>query len=211
VTEQSRENHEEPDPEDFDFLFASRDLRKEILEIFAADERPALTSQHIAKTVRENSDPIDAKHVEIVTKVENKLRRMRMNDLVEGISKSGIQMWRATAAPDLTPLPPDEVAEQDREVTHQEVLKGFDTTSSPVLTTGEVALKLSISEEKANSILAEMKEEGLIGGEFIRPEQIWWPRVAPALSDEAQRRADAADPDDAVSLAELEAEFAGEA
>ena len=53
-----------------------------------------------------------------------------------------------------------------------------------------------------------MHEEDTVGRKQTGARSVgWWATIAPRLSDEARRRADAVDQTKAVSLDELEAEF----
>lgn len=93
-------------------------------------------------------------------------------------------------------------------VTEQDILKVFDRADAPFLTATELANELSISRQAANYRLKQMHEEGDVDRKQAGARSVgWWATVAPRLSDEARRRADAADRSEAVSLDELEAEF----
>lgn len=97
-------------------------------------------------------------------------------------------------------------------VTDQDVLKVFDAADAPFLTSGEVAAELPVSRSAVNHRLNRMHETGLVGRKETGAHAVgWWANDAPRLSEQARQRADAADPDDAISLDELEAEFATDA
>lgn len=105
----------------------------------------------------------------------------------------------------------DESGEFTEKVTDQDVLKVFDAADAPVLTASEVAAELPITREAAGRRLNRMREDGLVDRKQTGARAVaWWATVAPRLSPEARRRADAADPETAVSLDELEAEFYGD-
>jgi DNA-binding HxlR family transcriptional regulator len=102
----------------------------------------------------------------------------------------------------------DESGKFGEKVTDQDVLKMFDHADAPVLTAAELAAELPLSASAVNSRLNRMREEGLVDRKETGARAVaWWTEVAPQLSPEARQRADAADPDAAVSLDELEAEF----
>lgn len=104
------------------------------------------------------------------------------------------------------------MGEQNREdsgefgekVSDQDVLKVFDAATAPVLTAGEVASDLPITREAAGRRLNRMREAGLVDRKKTGARAVaWWATVAPRLSDEARRRADAADQDSAISQDEM--------
>jgi hypothetical protein len=102
----------------------------------------------------------------------------------------------------------DESGEFAEKVTDQDVLKVFDFADAPIMTASEVAAELPITREAAGRRLNQMHENGLVDRKQTGASSVaWWATVAPRLSPEARRRADAADPENAVSLDELEAEF----
>jgi hypothetical protein len=106
----------------------------------------------------------------------------------------------------------DESGKFGEKVTDQDVLKMFDYADAPVLTAAEVADELSLSASAVNSRLNRMREDGLVDRKQTGARAVaWWATVAPRLSPETRQRADAVDPDNAVSLDELEAEFYGDA
>jgi predicted ArsR family transcriptional regulator len=106
----------------------------------------------------------------------------------------------------------DEHGQFTETVTEQDILKVFDRADAPFLTATELANELSISRQAANYRLKQMHEEDNVGRKQTGARSVgWWATIAPRLSDEARRRADAADQGKAVSLDELEAEFDGDA
>ena len=100
---------------------------------------------------------------------------------------------------------------QRGKISEQDILKVFDAADEPFLTASEIADELPVSRQAVNYRLDAMLEKNLVGKKKTGARSVgWWAEVAPELSDEARRRADAADQDKAVSLEDLEAEFAGE-
>lgn len=98
----------------------------------------------------------------------------------------------------------DESGKFGEKVTDQDVLKMFDDADAPVLTAAEIADELPLSGSAVNSRLNRMREDGLVDRKETGARAVaWWATVAPRLSPEARRRADAADPDDAISQAEM--------
>lgn len=80
----------------------------------------------------------------------------------------------------------------------------FDHADAPVLTAVELVAELSFSASAMNSRLNRMREDGLVDRKETGARAVaWWAEVAPQLSPEARRRADAVDPDDATSQAEM--------
>lgn len=102
----------------------------------------------------------------------------------------------------------DEGGEFAEKVTDQDVLKVFDFADEPVLTASEVAAELPITREAVGRRLNRMREDELVDRKQTGARAVaWWATVAPRLSADARRHADAADRESAVSLDELEAEF----
>jgi DNA-binding HxlR family transcriptional regulator len=98
----------------------------------------------------------------------------------------------------------DESGKFGEKVTDQDVLKVFDYADAPVLTAAEIADELPISQSAMNSRLNRMREDDLVDRKQTGARAVaWWATVAPRLSDEARRRADAADPENAISQAEM--------
>lgn len=98
----------------------------------------------------------------------------------------------------------DESGKFGEKVTDQDVLKMFDNADAPVLTAAELAAELPLSASAVNSRLNRMREDGLVDRKETGARAVaWWATVAPQLSPEARRRADAADPDAAISQAEM--------
>lgn len=93
-------------------------------------------------------------------------------------------------------------------VTEQDILKAFDYSDDPFLTTTELADQLPVSRQAVSYRLEQMREKGLVDKKKTGARAAgWWAKLAPRLSDEAQRRVDAADQDNAHSLEDLEAQF----
>lgn len=106
----------------------------------------------------------------------------------------------------------DESGHFTEKVTDQDVLKVFDYADAPILTASEIADELPITREATGRRLKRMLEDGLVDRKKTGASAVaWWATVAPRLSDDARQRADAADPESAIPLEELEAEFAGDA
>jgi predicted transcriptional regulator len=98
----------------------------------------------------------------------------------------------------------DEGGEYAEKVTDQDVLKVFDFADEPVLTASEVAAELPITREAAGCRLNRMREDGLVDRKKTGARAVaWWAEVALRLSPEARKRADAADPENGLSQAEM--------
>lgn len=98
---------------------------------------------------------------------------------------------------------------QRGKISEQDILKVFDSAGEPFLTASEIADQLPVSRQAVNYRLDSMLEKGVVGKKKTGARSVgWWAEVAPELSDAARRRADAADSKKAISLEELEAEFA---
>ena len=103
----------------------------------------------------------------------------------------------------------DEGGKFAEKVTKQDILKVFDASDEPVLSATEIAEEFGVARQTISRRLDDMEEEGLVARKQIGARAVaWWATVAPALSPDAADRADAADRESAVSLDELEAEFA---
>ncbi|MFC6723511.1 winged helix-turn-helix transcriptional regulator [Halobium palmae] len=106
----------------------------------------------------------------------------------------------------------DDAGRYSERVSEQDILKIFDNAEEPFLTATEIADQLPISQSAVNYRLKEMREKGQLDSKKTGSRAVgWWATVAPRLSEEAQKRADAASREGTVSLDELEAEFANEA
>lgn len=93
-------------------------------------------------------------------------------------------------------------------VTEQDILKAFDYSDDPFLTTTELAEELPVSRQAVAYRLEQMREKGLVDKKKTGARGAgWWAEVAPRLSEEAQHRADSADRENAHSLEDLEARF----
>ena len=100
---------------------------------------------------------------------------------------------------------------QRGKISEQDILKVFDAADEPFMTASEIADELPVSRQAVNYRLDTMLEKGLVGKKKTGARSVgWWAEVAPALSAEAHRRANAADQESAISLEELEGEFADE-
>lgn len=99
----------------------------------------------------------------------------------------------------------------ERKITDQDILKVFDNADEPVLTASEIAKALPVTRQALNYRLNRMHENGLVDRKDAGARSVvWWATVAPALSETARDEADSADRADAVSLDDLEAEFAAD-
>lgn len=102
-----------------------------------------------------------------------------------------------------------ESSRYDKKVTEQDILKAFDEADAPFLTASELSDALPITRSAVNYRLKKMREKGLVERKSAGANAVgWWAVLAPRLSEDAQARADEASRDGAVSLDELEAEFA---
>ena len=73
-------------------------------------------------------------------------------------------------------------------VTDQDVLKVFDFTDEPFLTSGEIAEQLPVSRAAINNRLNRMQEAGLVDRKETGARSAgWWATVAPAPSEETLR------------------------
>lgn len=97
---------------------------------------------------------------------------------------------------------------QRRKTSEQDILKVFDAAADPFLTASEIADQLPVSRQAVNYRLGNMHEKGIVGKKKTGARSVgWWAKLGPRLSEEAQRRADAADPDAAISHEDLKAEL----
>lgn len=93
-------------------------------------------------------------------------------------------------------------------VTEQDILKAFDRADAPFLTASELGEELGISRQAANYRLKKMRENGLVDRKQTGARSAgWWAEVAPRLSPEARRRADAAERENTVSQDEMKRRF----
>lgn len=103
----------------------------------------------------------------------------------------------------------DDGDHRERKIADQDVLKVFDSADEPVLTASEIAKALPVTRQAVNYRLNRMHESGLVDRKDAGARSVvWWATVAPRLSDEAREEADKATRDSAITLDELEAEFA---
>jgi len=104
--------------------------------------------------------------------------------------------------------PRDDSGEFGEKVTEQDILKQFDATDDPFLTTTELAEQLPISRQAVHHRLEQMRERGLVDKKKTGARGAgWWAEVAPQLSPEALDRVESAERESATSLDELRAEF----
>ena len=104
--------------------------------------------------------------------------------------------------------PRDEGGEFGEKVTEQDILKVFDATEDPFLTTSEIAEQLPVSRQAVHHRLEQMREKGLVDKKKTGARGAgWWATVAPRLDPEVADHADSADRENAVALEDLEAEF----
>lgn len=93
-------------------------------------------------------------------------------------------------------------------VTEQDILKAFDYSDDPFLTTTELAEELPVSRQAVAYRLEQMREKGLVDKKKTGARGAgWWAELAPRLSEEAKQRADVADRKNAHSLDDLEERF----
>ena len=98
----------------------------------------------------------------------------------------------------------DEGGRFAEELNDQEILKLFDATNEPFLTAPEIAEEFEVTRQAVTYRLKRMHGDGLVERKEAGASSVgWWAKRAPRLSDEARARADAADPDDAISQAEM--------
>ena len=98
----------------------------------------------------------------------------------------------------------DEGGRFAEELSDQEILKLFDVTNEAFLTAPEIAEEFEVTRQAVTYRLKRMHEDGLVERKEAGASSVgWWAKRAPRLSDEARERADAADPDDAISQAEM--------
>ena len=93
-------------------------------------------------------------------------------------------------------------------VTEQDILKAFDTTDDPFLTTTELAETLPVSRQAVHYRLEQMREKGLVEKKKTGARGAgWWAEVAPQLSSQARKRVELADRENATGLDDLKQEF----
>ena len=92
----------------------------------------------------------------------------------------------------------------DEKVTEQDILKVFDATDDPFLTTSEIADELPLSRQAIHHRLTQMHEKDLVDKKKTGARGAgWWATVAPRLDPDVAERAAAADREDAVPLDDL--------
>ncbi|NKE38058.1 MarR family transcriptional regulator [Natronococcus sp. JC468] len=93
-------------------------------------------------------------------------------------------------------------------VTEQDILKAFDYSDDPFLTTTELAEQLPVSRQAVSYRLEQMRKKGLVDKKKTGARAAgWWAMLGPRLSDKAEERANAADPDSTISHEKLKAEL----
>lgn len=76
-------------------------------------------------------------------------------------------------------------------VTEQDILKAFDASDEPFLTTAEVADELPVSKDAVYRRLEQMREEGLVEKKKTGARAVgWWATVAPAPAADVLERLD---------------------
>jgi predicted transcriptional regulator len=104
--------------------------------------------------------------------------------------------------------PRDDGGEFSEKVTEQEILKVFDATDDPFLTTTELAEQLPVSRQAVYHRLGQMREKGVVDKKKTGARGAgWWATVAPRLSSETLDRVESADRDNATTLDDLKQEF----
>lgn len=104
--------------------------------------------------------------------------------------------------------PRDDGGEFGEKVTEQDILKAFDATDDPFLTTTELAERLPVSRQAIHHRLEQMREKELVDKKKTGARGAgWWATVAPRLSPEALDRVESADRENATALDDLKQEF----
>lgn len=104
--------------------------------------------------------------------------------------------------------PRDDGGEFSEKVTEQDILKAFDATDDPFLTTIELAEQFPVTRQAVHHRLEQMREKGLVDRKKTGARGAgWWAEVAPQLSPEAFNRVESADRENATALDDLESEF----
>jgi len=89
-------------------------------------------------------------------------------------------------------------------VTEQDILKVFDASDDPFLTTSELADELPLSRQAIHHRLTQMRGEGLVDKKKTGARGAgWWATVAPRLNPDVAEQAAKADREDAVPLEDL--------
>lgn len=104
--------------------------------------------------------------------------------------------------------PRDNGGEFGEKITEQDILKVFDATDDPFLTTTELAEQLPVSRQAVHHRLEQMRGEGLVDKKKTGARGAgWWAEVAPRLSPEALDRVESTDREDATPLDDLKRDF----
>ncbi|XGI84722.1 hypothetical protein ACEU6E_10870 (plasmid) [Halorutilales archaeon Cl-col2-1] len=102
----------------------------------------------------------------------------------------------------------DEGGKFEEKVTEQDILKLFDRADEPVLTASDLADALPIGRDAVYRRLRDMHEEDLVGKKKAGANAVvWWAKVAPRLSEEAKKRVEEVDRENAIPLEELDEEL----
>lgn len=73
-------------------------------------------------------------------------------------------------------------------VSEQDILKIFDNSDDPILTSSEIADELPVSRQAVNYRLKQMHEEGLVDRKETGARAVaWWATRTPAPSDDTLR------------------------
>ncbi|MFC4360502.1 winged helix-turn-helix domain-containing protein [Halobium salinum] len=101
----------------------------------------------------------------------------------------------------------DDSGRFSEKVSDQDFLKLFDKTDDAFLTAPEIAEEFGVTRQAVSKRLRRMEKEGLVKSKSAGANAVgWWSLVAPRLSPTAEKQADAASQEDAVSLEDLESE-----
>jgi repressor of nif and glnA expression len=109
-----------------------------------------------------------------------------------------------------TTQPRDDSGEFTEQVTEQDILKVFDRSRDPFLSTSEIATELPIGTDAVRKRLQGMAEAGLVDRKKIGARAVgWWALVAPELDPAVAERLDAEEAGDGIPLDELRTELTG--
>lgn len=104
--------------------------------------------------------------------------------------------------------PRENGGEFGEKITEQDILKLFDATDDPFLTTTEIAEQLPVSRQAVHHRLEQMREKELVDKKKTGARGAgWWATVAPRLSPDALDRAESADRETTIPLDDLKQEF----
>lgn len=109
-----------------------------------------------------------------------------------------------------TTQPRDDSGEFTERVTEQDILKVFDRSRDPFLSTSEIAAELPIGTDAVRKRLDGMAEAGLVDRKKIGARAVgWWALVAPQLDPAVVDRLDAEEAGVGTSIDELRSELTG--